>query len=76
MALVNKSLAACVNIMPKVTSVFKWEGKVKKEEEMMLVIKSQKKLFDKINAVVHEHHPSEIPEVISMEMKQSSYKYY
>ena len=64
--LVERQLAACVNIVPSVTSVYKWEGKIHKDGEALLIIKSRKELFAKLRQAVTELHSYDLPEVIGL----------
>ncbi|MDP2652983.1 MAG: divalent-cation tolerance protein CutA [Candidatus Omnitrophota bacterium] len=65
-ALLEQKLAACVNIVPGVESLFWWQGKLDQAAEVMLVIKSRKDLFEKIVATVKALHSYEVPEVIAL----------
>lgn len=65
-ALIEKKLIACVNIMPKVTSIFQWEGKVDKVDEVLMIMKTQKNLFSKIVKEVKFLHSYDIPEIIGL----------
>ena len=64
--LVEEELAACVNITGKILSVYKWKGEICNDEECLLFIKSNKKLFNKISREIVSLHPYEVPEVISL----------
>ncbi len=63
-----KKLVACVNIMPKMSSVYWWDGKVNFESEELLIMKSTSDHFDAINVAVKELHPYECPELISFKV--------
>jgi periplasmic divalent cation tolerance protein len=64
--LVNESLAACINIVPVVRSIYKWKGEIYDERESLLVIKTmEEKLNDLINKV-RQMHPYEVPEIIAL----------
>jgi periplasmic divalent cation tolerance protein len=65
-ALVERRLAACVNVVPGLTSIYRWEGEVRKDEERLLVIKSRAELFEELRAVLVELHPYDVPEVIAL----------
>ncbi|HEY9784252.1 MAG TPA: divalent-cation tolerance protein CutA, partial [Candidatus Obscuribacterales bacterium] len=62
--LVTESLAACVNIVRSVTSVYRWEGRIEKDEESLLVIKSRLKLWDSLENRIRELHSYDVPEMI------------
>ena len=64
--LVERKLAACVNILPGVTSVYAWEGKINEEEELLLVAKSWEEIFEELVPAVQAVHPYQVPEIISV----------
>ncbi len=64
--LVSNQLAACCNIIAGVESVYFWEGKICRDAELLLIIKSSQEKFEKIKERIIELHPYEIPEVISL----------
>jgi periplasmic divalent cation tolerance protein len=64
--LVKKRKAACVNIVPRVNSLFWWQDKVEKAEESLLIVKSQASLLDQIVKMVKKHHSYDVPEVIAL----------
>jgi len=65
-ALVEQGLAACVNIVPGVTSVYRWQGKVEAEPERLLVIKTRAERFEELRATLVSLHPYEVPEVLAL----------
>ena len=64
--LVERRLAACVNIVDGVCSVFRWKGEVTREAEKLLMIKTSAELVDEVGATVRELHSYETPELISL----------
>lgn len=72
--LVDRRLAACVNILPA-TSVYRWEGEVKEDEEHLLVIKTRRTFVDDIRDLFDELHPYDLPEVIALEIEDGSADY-
>ena len=62
--LVSGKYAACVNIVPGLTSVYRWKGDICNDNELLLIIKSRKTLFDDICSRIKVLHPYEVPEVI------------
>jgi periplasmic divalent cation tolerance protein len=58
--------AACVNIIPGVSSQYWWQGKIENTEELMLVVKTQVALLDDLIKLVKEHHPDTVPEIIAL----------
>jgi len=65
--LVEKKLAACVNILSPVNSLFTWEGKLNDEQEGLLIIKSRLSIFqDRLLPAIIELHPYQVPEVLAL----------
>lgn len=62
--LVDQRLAACVNLLPGVTSVYRWRAKVEKGEEIMLMIKTRASAWGELEAAVQALHPYEVPELL------------
>jgi periplasmic divalent cation tolerance protein len=62
--LVDERLAACVNVIPGVVSVYRWKGAVEKENELVLVIKTMAQQVDALKKRLLELHPYELPEVV------------
>jgi periplasmic divalent cation tolerance protein len=73
--IIERQLAACVNIIPQVTSVYRWEGKVNEDSEQLLVIKTESKLLKDLAAAVRELHPYTVPELISLPITAGSQAY-
>lgn len=65
-SLVEKKLAACVNIIGGIKSVFRWQGRIDKTNEVLLIIKSKKSKFNAITRFVKSIHSYEVPEIISL----------
>ena len=64
--LVKKRKAACVNIVPGVSSLFRWQGKVEKTDESLLMVKSRASLLNQIVKLVKQHHSYDVPEIIAL----------
>jgi len=64
--LLNERKAACVNIVPRISSLFWWQGKLDSAEESLLIIKTKASVLDEIVDLVKEHHSYSIPEVIAL----------
>ncbi|MBI4534548.1 MAG: divalent-cation tolerance protein CutA [Candidatus Melainabacteria bacterium] len=73
--LVGEGLAACVNIIGPITSVFSWEGKVCQESEELLIIKSHRRCWEKLKARVVELHSYTTPEIVALPI-EDGYKPY
>jgi periplasmic divalent cation tolerance protein len=63
-ALVEDRLAACVNVAPKITSVYRWKGTVLTETEWLLLIKTRRDLFPRVQETVRRLHSYELPELL------------
>jgi periplasmic divalent cation tolerance protein len=64
--LVERGVAACVNVLSGVASVYRWKGAVAREEERLLVVKTRNERFEDLKAVLLEVHPYEVPEVLAL----------
>lgn len=62
--LVEQQLAACVNVVPQITSVYRWQGKVETASEVMLVVKTTAGMLEQAEAALRAAHSYEIPEVL------------
>jgi len=75
-ALVAKRLAACGNIVnAPVTSIYRWKGKVQKAREVLLILKSTRRAFDKLAREVRHMHSCEVPEIIALPITGGSRQY-
>src|SRR5947207_9116716 len=73
--LVERQLAACVNIIPRIHSVYRWQGNVEHSEEFLLVAKTIKQKEDEVCAAIRELHSYELPECISIPIQGGSAEY-
>jgi periplasmic divalent cation tolerance protein len=64
--LIGEKLAACVNILPNITSIYPWQGKIETAEEQLLIIKSPQTNYQAIETAIRSHHPYELPEIIAV----------
>jgi periplasmic divalent cation tolerance protein len=75
-ALLERELVACVNIVPAMESFYVWEGELCRDEEVLLVIKTQAETFeDEMIAAVQDLHPYEVPEIIALPVVSGSREY-
>lgn len=68
--LVKENLAACVNIHAEMTSVYRWQGKIHRDTEHQLVIKTGAARYDALQAWLQQHHPYELPEILALPVSQ------
>ncbi len=73
--LVEKELAACINIIPKINSVYRWEGQIQSESEVLLLIKTTKDLETEVYRDVQNVHPYDTPELITLPITNGSDAY-
>jgi periplasmic divalent cation tolerance protein len=73
--LVERRLAACVNIVPKILSVYRWEGKMESAEEYLLIAKTTRDKEVEVQAAIRELHSYELPECISIPIESASPEY-
>ncbi len=73
--LVEERLAACVNLIPRVTSVYRWQGKLARDRETLLVIKSRRIRFPALARRVAALHPYSVPEIIALPVPAGSRAY-
>jgi periplasmic divalent cation tolerance protein len=74
-ALVERRLAACVNIVPRVKSVYRWEGKVESAEEFLLLVKTTRARKEQVGAAIRELHSYELPECMAITIDAGSKEY-
>jgi len=74
-ALVEKKLAACVNVMPAGRSFYRWKGVIEDQQESLLVIKSSRALFNDLRVEIEKLHSYEVPEVIAVPIVDGSEGY-
>jgi periplasmic divalent cation tolerance protein len=68
--LVETQLAACVNIVPELRSIYRWEGKVCNEAESLLLIKTERAVYPDLERCLRECHPYEIPEIVAIPIER------
>ncbi len=73
--LVEERLAACVNMISPVRSIYRWEGKIWDEREWILIIKTQKKRFEELEKKVKSLHSYSVPEIIGLPVVEGASSY-
>jgi periplasmic divalent cation tolerance protein len=74
-ALVERRLAACVNVVPGVVSHYRWQGELQRDEERLLVIKTRAERIEALREALRELHPYELPELVAFEITAGSAEY-
>ena len=73
--LVEAELAACVQILPPMTSIYRWQGKVERATETLLLIKTLRANYSSLEAAIKTHHPYQTPEIIALPVEAGSEAY-
>lgn len=73
--IVAEKLAACVQILPPITSVYFWAGEVRKEPEYLLLIKTLAANFANLEKFIQAHHSYDVPEIVALDVKDVSESY-
>ncbi len=74
-AIINAKLAACAQILPQMTSVYVWEGKVQRESEHLLLIKTLPEKWDELAAFITANHPYDVPEIVAVDAEKVTQPY-
>ena len=64
--IIKAKLAACINVLPEMSSIYVWDGKVEHGRECQLLIKTRKSKFDELSRFITDNHPYELPEIIEV----------
>jgi periplasmic divalent cation tolerance protein len=73
--LVEQRVAACVNILPKGRSIYRWNGKLEEAAEQLLMIKTRRDLFSSLRTEIEKLHSYEVPEIIAIPVVEGSDAY-
>jgi len=73
--IVEARLAACVQILPQMTSVYVWDGKLQKEGEHLLLIKTLSENWDELREFITANHSYDVPEIIAIDIEKTSEAY-
>lgn len=74
-ALIAARLAACVTMLPKVQSVYRWKGAVERSEEFLLIIKSSREIFERLRTEIARLHSYEVPELLALPVVEGAPAY-
>lgn len=73
--LVEARLAACVNVVPRVRSYYRWKGALERDEELQLIIKTRADRFAAVAQWIAQEHPYDLPEVLALTVAEASQAY-
>jgi periplasmic divalent cation tolerance protein len=73
--IVKERLAACVNILPNITSIYHWQNELQCDNEVQLLIKTNSEKFSLLNTRINELHPYDVVEVIALNIQQGDNQY-
>ncbi|MCS7244202.1 MAG: divalent-cation tolerance protein CutA [Candidatus Calescibacterium sp.] len=73
--LVNNRVAACINIIPNVKSIYTWQDKVEESEEVLLIVKTVEDNLEMLEEIVKKYHPYTVPEIISWGINSGNTEY-
>lgn len=73
--LVDLQVAACVNLVPQIESIYRWEGAIKTEPEVLALIKTTVNNYREVEALIQKLHPYKTPEVIALQIDRGSSAY-
>ena len=74
-ALVERQLAACVNVVPGVTSIYRWQGTVQTDTEWLLIVKTRRERFEEVGAAIRALHAYEVPEIVMLDIADGDAAY-
>jgi periplasmic divalent cation tolerance protein len=73
--LVERSLAACVQVVGPISSTYRWKGSVESDREWLCLIKTRQELYSQVESAIREIHPYEVPEIVGLPISQGSRSY-
>lgn len=73
--MVEQRVAACVNIIPAMRSIYSWKGEICNDGEALLIVKTTAARLQQLEALVVEHHPYEVPEIIALPIVEGHHPY-
>jgi periplasmic divalent cation tolerance protein len=69
-AAVRSKLAACANVVPAVTSIFRWKGRVQKSQETLVIMKTSARQYSALESLIQSKHTYEVPEIIALNVER------
>lgn len=73
--LIEARLAACVNVLPGIQSIYRWQGAVTRSTELQLLIKTTAERYASVEEAIRMHHPYDVPEIIAIAIAEASSSY-
>ena len=73
--LIGRRHAACVNIVPGIKSIYRWQGKICRDTELLLIIKTTAEEYDAVAATIQELHSYEVPEILAFDIAQGDARF-
>ena len=73
---ISERLAACANIFPEIVSIYEWEGKVQKDKEIALILKTQEKHLNDLTTLIQANHPYDCPCVVGVPLKGGNNEFF
>jgi len=73
--LVENRLAACVNILPEIRSIYRWQNEVQQDTETLLVVKTSQETYSQLESWLIGHHPYDVPEVLALPIERGAPDY-
>jgi len=73
--LLERKLAACVNILPEIRSMYRWQGELHDDGEALMVVKTVQQAYAEVEAWLLQHHPYDVPEVLAVQVQAGSAAY-
>jgi periplasmic divalent cation tolerance protein len=73
--LLENNLTACVNVVPGLMSIYRWQGQIERSQEFLLLIKTVEDQYQAVETCIRKHHPYELPEIIAIPIEQGLPEY-
>jgi periplasmic divalent cation tolerance protein len=73
--LVGQRLAACVNILPGIRSIYRWQGETQNDVEVLMIAKTTRSAYARLEAWLLDHHPYDVPEILALPVPRGSATY-